>query len=141
MTLRSISGGSGDLTAAPVAGTATGGTALAMGTYARKYAFLSAKCVLLAETNTITLEAQWQVSVDNSTWLNIKVPQNPANVAVGTGTGGADSAVTVVIDAPPGVYAFPYARIAVINRVATGAAGDTYAFTYYARQLSAGEGP
>jgi len=115
----------GTLTAAPVAGVFTAGPSLFLTPNIR---FLSALCTLLAETNTITMEAQWQVSNDGSTWVNIQQPNNAAMVVFGTGTAGADVAVTRVVSAPDTVYGWRYARIGVVNRVATGAAGDTYAF-------------
>ena len=129
-------GGSGDLTAAPVAGTTTGGTALA--TQGIEVGTLSCLFTLLAETNTITLTGKFQVSVDNSTWYNLAGDaQNPANVAIGTGTAGADTAVNVVLPVPVAAMGWKYVRPAIVNGVATGAAGDTYAMTFYFRKQSA----
>lgn len=132
---RSVTGGSGDLTAAPVAGTTTGGTALP--TSGIELGTLSCLCVLLAETNTLTLTAKFQVSDDNSTWYNLAGDaQNPANVLVATGTAGADAAVSVVLPVPPAALGWKYVRAALVNGVATGAAGDTYAFTFRFRFVS-----
>lgn len=115
-----------------VAGTVVGGTALVMGDNARmKVKNLSALVTVLAETNTLTWSAKWQVSNDNSTWVDVtNGPQNAAAVAIATGTAGADAAVSRTIGAPEAVYGWRYARIAVFNGVATGASADTYALSY-----------
>lgn len=120
-----------------VATTVTGGTAIFMGNQVKKVTSLSALLTVLAETNTITITAKWQVSNDKTTWVDAYTPQNAANVALGTGTAGADTAVTRVLTAPEGVYGWQYARIALVNGVVTGAAVDTYSIGYCFRQLSA----
>jgi hypothetical protein len=92
---------------------------------------LSALVILDAETNTITLSAVWQVSDDGSTWYRVSgAPNNPADVVMATGTGGADASVTTMIPALPLVHAWKYARIGILNLVATGAAVDTYSVQY-----------
>lgn len=93
------------------------------------YGSLACNASLLADTNTITLSGYWQVSVDNSTWLVCApTPGSPLVAAVwATGTAGADTAVQRVIEAPLGVYCYPYVRFAVLVGVTTGAAIDTYA--------------
>lgn len=115
-----------------VAGTTTGGTAVAIGDNTRqKVRALSALVTVDAETNTITISAKWQVSNDNSTWVDVaNGSQNAAAVVLATGTGGADAAVTRVIPAPDSVYGWRYARVAVVNGVVTGNAVDTYAMSY-----------
>lgn len=131
----SVSGGSGDLTAAPASGTTTAGTALS--TADIQPGTLSCLFTLLAETNTITLTGKFQVSDDNSTWYNLAGDaQNPANVLVATGTAGADTAVSVVLPVPPSVIGWKWVRPAVVNLVTTGAAGDTYAMTFRYRRFS-----
>lgn len=131
----SASGGSGDLTSAPVAGTTTGGTALPtanieMGT-------LSCLVTVDAETSTLTLTAKFQVSNDNSTWYDLAGDaQNPANVLLATGTAGADASVDRVLPVPPAALGWKYVRAAVVNGVATGGAADTYAFTFYFRRFN-----
>ena len=132
---RSVSGGSGTLTAAPIAGTTTAGTALA--TSGVEEGTLSCRFDLLAETSTLTLTAKFQVSDDNSTWYDVAGDaQNPANVAQAAGTGGADTVVSRVIPVPAGVLGYNYVRAAIVNGVATGAVGDTYAFTWKYRFVS-----
>jgi hypothetical protein len=131
----SATGGSGDLTAAPVAGTTTGGTALA--TASVEPGSLSCLFTVLAETNTITITGKFQVSDDNSTWYNLAGDaQNPANVAIATGTAGADTAVSVVLPVPLSALGWKYVRPAIVNGVATGASGDTYSFSFRYRRLS-----
>jgi hypothetical protein len=132
---RSVSGGSGDLTAAPVAGTTTPGTALA--TAGIELNTLSCLCTVDAETSSITLAIKFQVSDDNSTWYDLAGDaQNPANVTLATGTGGADAAVDRVLPVPPQALGWKYVRPALVNAGATGAAVDTYAFTFKFRYVS-----
>lgn len=88
---------------------------------------LSATFTVLAETNTLTIAAIWQVSVDGSTWLRVSpTVNNAAEVVLATGTAGADSAVTRVVPAPSAVQGFKYVRAAVLTGGTTGAAADTY---------------
>lgn len=93
---------------------------------------LSALVVVDAETNTITLQADWLVSNDGSTWYTCSTASNnPATVVLATGTAGADAAVTRVIPAPAAVYSgWAYAAVAITNLVQTGAATDTYSVRY-----------
>jgi hypothetical protein len=132
---RSTSGGSGDLTAGPAAGATTGGTALP--TIGIEMGTLSCLCTVDAETSTITLTAKFQVSDDNATWYDLAGDaQNPANVLLATGTGGADAAVDRVLPVPSQALGWKYVRAAVVNGVAQGAAVDTYAFTFKYRFVS-----
>lgn len=91
---------------------------------------LSARCTVLAETNTITLAVVWEVSDDNATFYRAASITNAAPTVFGTGTAGADTAVTRVIQAPDCVYAYRYARAAVLVGVTTGAATDTFTISY-----------
>lgn len=112
-----------------VAGTRTAGATVPMGTV--KPGSLCAEILVDIETNTLTLYADWQVSDDASTWLVVAPANNAANVVIGTGTAGADAAIQKVIEAPPSVYSFRYARLAVRNEITTGAAADTYSILYH----------
>ncbi len=76
-----------------------------------------------AKVNLMTVEPQWQVSADGSTWYNAKVPNNAAAVVAVTGTGSAVSA-TIVVSAPDCVYGWAYARGAAVSRVADAVDGD-----------------
>jgi hypothetical protein len=121
-------------------GSAVSGSAVFMGSAYQKVAHLSAVLTVLAETSTMTLTAAWQVSNDGSTWLDVThASQNPAGVALATGTGGADVAVTKVVEAPSTVYGYKFARARVAVGVATGASSDTYTIAYSYRQLTGAE--
>ncbi len=117
-----------------VAGTQTGVGQVVMH-YVQKDT-LAALIVVDAETNGITLQADWQVSNDGSNWYACSTaPNNPATVVLATGTAGADAAVTRVVPAPLAVYSgFTYARVAITNLVQTGAAADTYSVRYAYRE-------
>lgn len=133
--LANASGGSGNLNGVN-AGTTTAGTALAVNSV--QPGSLSLFCNVLAETNTLTITVKMQVSQDNSTWYDLAGDaQNPANVALATGTAGADSATTRVLPVPTSVQSWAWIRPAVVNGVATGASADTYAFTWYYVRASA----
>lgn len=128
------SGGSGNLDTL-VAGTTTGGTAIQTSPIER--GTLSCLFTVDAETNTLTITGKFQVSDDNSTWYDLAGDaQNPANVVLATGTGGADAAVDKVLPCPESALGWKYVRAAVVNAVATGAAADTYAFTWHYRAFS-----
>jgi hypothetical protein len=125
------SGGSGTLAAAPVAGTTTGGTGF--GTANVQIATLSCLFTVTAGTATLTLEGKFQVSDDNSTWRDLAGDaQNPANVVMAT----AVSTVNMVLPVPISALGWRYIRAAVVNRVATGAVADTYAFEFHYRAFS-----
>ena len=83
-----------------------------------------------AETDTICLEAIWQVSNDNVTFYEVVAPTNAPPFSVATGTAGADATVTVALQAPDAVYGALYARVAVRNRFAIGTVNDTYVVGY-----------
>jgi hypothetical protein len=113
------------------AGSQVAGNPIFVGSDVQRISGLSALCVLLAETNTLTLTVKWQVSNDNSTWYDCAFSiGNAAATVVGTGTAGADTAVTKVFEAPQAVYGFRYARVAFVVGVATGASADTYTYGY-----------
>jgi hypothetical protein len=109
-------------------GVTTGGPTLLMD-FVEK-GTLSARCVVDIETSTFTMAAKWQVSADASTWEDVAPVNNAANVVLGTGSGGADAAITKHIDAPLAVYGARYARIALVAGGTTGAAVDTYDLSY-----------
>lgn len=118
------------------AGSTVGANALFIGSDDLKVSDLSAIAVVDAETNTITITGRWQVSNDKTTWIDAAHgPQNPAGVAIATGTAGADAAVTVAIPAPSSVYGFRFARLGLVVGVTTGASADTYTVGYSYRQV------
>lgn len=127
--------------------TITAGNAVAMNainigdTPRLKLRGLSAKVNALAETNTLTLAAKWQVSNDNTNWFDLaNGSQNAAGVVLATGTGGADVAIDKIIPAPDAIYGWRWARLAIVVGVTTGAVGDTYAVGYCYRTTRGREG-
>ncbi len=123
-----------------IAGADVTGAAVFMGNIQPKVKNLSAKLVLDVETNTITISGVWQVSNDNSTWVDVaNGSQNATAVVMGTGTAGADASITKVLQAPDAVYGWQWARLAMRVGVTTGAAVDTYTISYAYRQIVGGE--
>ncbi len=121
-------------------GSQKSGTAVPLGRINSRLRDLSALVTVDAETDTLTVAAQWQVSNDNSTWVNVAhAPQNPAAVVLATGTAGADAAVTKAIPAPNGVNGWAWARLALVVAGTTGATGDTYSIGYCYRQVVGGD--
>src|SRR5262245_47968301 len=106
-----------------LAGASAAGPTLLMSRVAK--GTLSAKFVALAETNTITLAAIWEVSDDASTWVRASGLTNTAPTVLGTGTAGADTAVTRQVDPPAAVYGKRYARASCLVGVTTGTSSDT----------------
>lgn len=91
---------------------------------------LSAKFYAQAKVNTMTIEAQWQVSNDATTWYNAQSSNNAASVVVVTGT-GSNVSDTVVVSAPPAVYGYAYARCSAVSRVASASdSNDQYNVSY-----------
>ena len=83
---------------------------------------LSALVYMQAKVNTMTLEPQWQVSADGSTWYNAKAPNNAAAVVAVTGTGSNVSTT---------IYGWAYSRCSVVSRVADAAdSNDQYNVSY-----------
>ena len=108
------------------------GTAIVMSAVAP--GSLSANVTLLAQTTSITTFAKWQVSEDNSTWVDVVPTNNAANVAIATGSGSVDTAVTVCVAANEAVYAHKYARIQLYTGAQNAATGDLGSAKYYYRE-------
>jgi hypothetical protein len=85
---------------------------------------LSAHCTVDAETNTITIAHQWEVSNDGTTFVVCAPANNAATVVLATGTSGSDATVSKVVDANPAVYGYKYARLQLVTGVAS-ASGTT----------------
>lgn len=82
---------------------------------------LSVWCTVLADTNTLTITGKWQVLDQAGNWVDVAYDaQNPAGVALATGTAGADAAVTKVIPAPAAVYAFRQCRFVWVTGTGVG---------------------
>lgn len=91
---------------------------------------LSALVYMQAKVNTMTLEPQWQVSADGSTWYNAKAPNNAAAVVAVTGT-GSNVSTTISLSAPDAVYGWAYSRCSVVSRVADAVdSNDQYNVSY-----------
>lgn len=123
------------------AGSSVAGSTIFMGgSVFQKVGSLSAIVVVDIETSTLTASASWEVSNDNSTWMDVAhASNNPAAVVLATGTAGADPTITKVIPAPDAVYGYKFARIKVTMGVTNGTTNDTYTFGYSYRQLTGSE--
>lgn len=98
---------------------------------------LSALVTVDCETNTLTMTAKWQVSNDASTWVDVALTNNAANVTLTTGTSSADADVAKAIVAPDAVFGWTYARLVIVTGVVTGNAVDTYSIGYCYRTREA----
>jgi hypothetical protein len=96
---------------------------------------LSAYTSCLVTVSSLTMTGKWQVSIDNSTWVDCATANNAANVAIATGTGSGVT-TTRVIEAPRGVYGHLYARFVVVTgaQSALGAASEEVAISYNYRR-------
>ena len=117
-------------------GTVAAGTVVKIGPEWQKVANLSALVTVDCETNGMTMAGVWQVSDNGTDWVNATPGNNAANVTIATGTSGSDASVTVAIAAPNSVYAWKFARLALINGSQTGGATDTYSIGYCYRKLT-----
>lgn len=126
LNYRSLAALSGDFDG-DAAGTAANGTAVALRNV--EPGTLSAYFDVSATTNTATITGKFQVSNDNSTFIDVAPMNNAANVALTTGTG---SAVTgdKVLPVPQEVWGWKYFRGVCVLGGTTGAATETYAVTY-----------
>jgi hypothetical protein len=92
---------------------------------------LSALVVANITTNTITVTGKWQVSADGSTWYDTAPAQNPANVAIATGTGVLVT-TSKVISAHDACYGWSKCRFVIVSGVGVGggAGVDEVAISY-----------
>lgn len=90
---------------------------------------LGAEVEMTAATALLTATAIWQVSKDGTNWIDVAHgPQNPAGVALTTGTAAK---VTKAIPAPPNVHGYRSVRLALVSGGATtGTTGDAYSISY-----------
>ena len=79
---------------------------------------LACTAAVVAKTSTTTFTGTWQVSDDNSTYVDCVDPNNPASVAIATGTGSSVT-TTKAVGAPLAVYGYKYARLRVTTAVST----------------------
>ncbi len=117
-----------------VAGTTNAGTSIRTNNI--QPGTLSCDFLVDAETDTITITGKWQVSDDNVTFVDMPPENNAANVALATGTAGADAAVTLAVPAPYAISGRKWVRAAVTNGVVTGNTVDTFSMTLFYRKVS-----
>jgi hypothetical protein len=79
---------------------------------------LACTAAVVAKTSTTTFTGTWQVSDDNSTFVDCVDPNNPASVAIATGTGSSVT-TTKSIGAPIAVFGYKFARLKVTTAVST----------------------
>lgn len=108
-------------------GTARNGTALT--TELVHPGMLSALCVGSIDTSSVIATYKIQVSLDNTTFHDLKLPNNAANVATAAGT-GSTVAHSFVLEVPLCVHTFPYFRVVATLSGAATAAADVTAVTY-----------
>ena len=98
----------------------TGGTTTAVTMNEVTDGTLAARVYAKATTNLLTITGKWQVlDDDDATWVDVVESNNPANVALVTGTGSAVVA-TKLIAAPPAVYGRRQARFLLTTGAAAG---------------------
>jgi hypothetical protein len=106
------------------------GNSVFLGTNNQKISDLSAHLIVTAATSALTVKPYWQVSNDNSTW--IEAFQNELNSPIGSvlpiATGAEN--VTCAVQAPQVVYSYRYTRCLLAVGGATGAAGDLFSAGY-----------
>lgn len=113
------------------AGTVKAGATLQVNNAARRVVeHLSALVTLEAETNTLTIRPKWQTSNDGSVWVDCIDQVNATATVQATGTAGADSPGTRIVEAPPSAYGSRFARCSAVNAAQTGNTTDTYAIGY-----------
>lgn len=80
-------------------------------------------------TSTIVATPVWQGSNDGTNWITLAGPTG--GLPVSLASAGTGSLVTTTWAVPfPGNPSFPYIRLAILNTVATGAAGDNVKVAY-----------
>ncbi len=101
----------------------------------RKVADLSARVVATLTVTSATYKATWQGSNDNTTFDDLAhSPENPAGVAILTGTVSATA--TIAIGAPNSAYGYKYARLSVLLTSTTaGSTNDAIIIGLNYRQL------
>ena len=136
MSIRKISVATTGTLDAVASGTTVGMTS--QRTAAIRPGTLSARFELDVETDTLTVAAGWQVSVDGTTWINFSDTYRmaPTRVVLGTGTAGADAAHDDALPCPPGWEGFEYVRPVLVTAGTTGATVDTYTVTLKAERRS-----
>lgn len=108
-------------------GTARNGAALDTGKV--EPGTLIALCTSTITTSSVIATFKLQGSLDASTWYDLKLPNNAANVATAAGT-GSPVTTTLALGAPPGTSALKYFRVVATLSGATTDPADVTAVTY-----------
>lgn len=80
-------------------------------------------------TSSVIATFVLQVSVDGTTWYDLKLPNNAANVATAAGT-GSNVETNIALSVPPGVYGARLFRCKATLSGAATAAADKTSVTY-----------
>lgn len=131
-------GGAGSTTLNGTSHTSGGGVVggAAIGTTDVVFGTLTAYIDAVAKTNTMTLSGKWQVSHDNSTWVDVELDAASAVASSNTArilTTGTGSAVEYkgALPAPKAVYGWRWARVCIVVGVADSAdPSDAWAYNY-----------
>ncbi len=118
---RTAQSATGQVAAAGAAGTVFAGTALETSKF--EPGTLMARVLVTIGTGSLTFAPSWQVSDDNSTWENVKVENNAANVA-------ATATTTLHLVGPKCLSGKKWVRASVLSAGATAASGDFTNFSY-----------
>lgn len=119
--LRNTQQDTGDVAAAGVAGTVFAGPTLLMSKV--QPGTLSARIKGTIATGSLTFTPSWQVSNDGSTWENLKMMNNAANVAFSATT-------TMHLEGPACLSSHRYVRAVLTGAGATATTGDFTRFSY-----------
>lgn len=111
---------------AGASGSTVNGTGLHMGAPGKGVKDLSALVTVVVTTGSLTFTPKWQVSNDNSTYVDATPENNAANVAI-------SASASKAISAPAAARGWKWARLALTVGGATGATADTYAISYCCR--------
>jgi hypothetical protein len=116
--------------------TSTAGLVLAFGSNDIEWDSLAALVETDITTNTITVSSKWQGSGDGTNWVDIVNLNGVAKLQIAAA--GTGSLITTQYFHPlAGVNPFTrYIRLAVVNAVATGGAGDNVTVSYCFRRRS-----
>lgn len=90
---------------------------------------VSAICIGNTKTSSVVATYKWQVSYNGTTYYDYRSVNNAAQVSTDAGT-GSDVPYSFVLDAPPGVCGYPFARVVATLSGAATAAADVTAVTY-----------
>jgi hypothetical protein len=104
-------------------GTVRNGTAIALDGV--QPVTLSVACTAAITTSSVVATFTPQVSMDGTTWFDIKLPNNASNVTTAAGT-GSPVTTTVALIIPDSIHGWMQFRVnALLSGASTGAADQT----------------